>query len=250
MSSLSSPDSTPTQPRGYKGPRGAILVELKKAKMLVARELAQKLGISLNAVRHHLKELEADGLVTYRRERRGVGAPTFAYDLSTAGEALFPHRYEETLTELLEQVATQQGREVAVNLLRARYEELARQLKRELEGSPAGVRMARVAQARVDDGYMAEWEGVGEGYLLTEHNCAILSVAERFPEICAVEHKFLEEVLGARVEREAHILRGCHACGYHVTFGPGQGGSEGAAKSSADAPDAATGGAETVEERL
>jgi len=65
---------------------------------------------------------------------------------------------------------------------------------------------------------MAEWtEGLGE-YKLTEHHCAIRTVAERFPEICEAEAKFLHEVLAAAVEREAHILQGCTACEYKVRF--------------------------------
>ena len=65
---------------------------------------------------------------------------------------------------------------------------------------------------------VAEWtEGLGE-YKLTEHHCAIRTVAERFPEICEAETKFLHEVLAAAVEREAHILQGCTACEYKVRF--------------------------------
>jgi predicted ArsR family transcriptional regulator len=54
--------------------------------------------------------------------------------------------------------------------------------------------------------------------ILTEHNCAIPAVAERFPEICSAEAKFLAEVLDAEVERTGHILTGCPACEYRVRF--------------------------------
>ena len=70
----------------HKGLRGQILLELKRAQPLTATELADKLGVSPNAVRHHLKELEAEQLIVYGREQRGVGAPTFAYRLSADGE--------------------------------------------------------------------------------------------------------------------------------------------------------------------
>ncbi|MCI0408855.1 MAG: helix-turn-helix domain-containing protein, partial [Acidobacteria bacterium] len=62
-------------PLGQKGPRGEVLVQLKRSHRLSARELASRLEVSLNAARHHLKELEAAGLVSYQRENRGVGAP-------------------------------------------------------------------------------------------------------------------------------------------------------------------------------
>src|SRR4051812_11939222 len=62
-------------PLALKGPRGAMLVQLKREQRLTAKELAARLRVSLNAARHPLKELESEGLVVYEREHRGVGAP-------------------------------------------------------------------------------------------------------------------------------------------------------------------------------
>jgi DeoR family suf operon transcriptional repressor len=209
-------------PLGPKGPRGAILVELKRCQTLTAKELAAKLGVSLNAVRHHLKELEAEGFVVYERQHRGVGAPVFAYRLSGIGEGLFPRRYEATLLELLDHVVEREGREAAIRVLEAHFGNLTRRLKAELEGAPPARRLESVARALADEGYMAEWQ-VSDAQsdmagTLTEHNCAIRSVSERFPELCAAESRFLEEVLGATVDRRAHILGGCSSCEYHVKF--------------------------------
>ncbi len=106
-------------PPGHKGQRGAVLVQLKRSQPLTAKELAARLGVSLNAARHHLKELEVEGLVRYDRAHRGVGAPAFSYRLSAAGEALFPRRYQATLTSLLDQIVEREGRDSAVGLLEA-----------------------------------------------------------------------------------------------------------------------------------
>src|SRR5258708_4182331 len=101
----------------HKGLRGDILMALKRAQPLSASDLARQLAVSPNAVRHHLKELEAESLISYGREQRGVGAPTNAYRLTRAGEALFPQAYEETLTQVLEHVAEKAGRPAAVELV-------------------------------------------------------------------------------------------------------------------------------------
>jgi DeoR family transcriptional regulator, suf operon transcriptional repressor len=206
-------------PISLRGPRGTVLIELKRGDRLTAKELAARLGASLNAVRHHLKELEADGLVEYERQHRGVGAPTFAYRLSTAGEALFPRRYEATLTELLDYVVRRDGRASAVAVLEARYDALARRLGQELAGATPSERMAAVAQLLSDEGYMAEGTASSGTGTLIEHNCAVQAVAERFPEICAAEARFLAAALGAEVDRYGHILSGCSACEYRVRFG-------------------------------
>lgn len=209
------PLANPEFPLGQKGQRGALLVQLKRSQPLTAKELASRLGVSLNAVRHHLKELEVEGLIRYDRSRRGVGAPAFSYRLCPAGEALFPRRYQETLTSLLDQIVEREGREAAVALLDSHLAHLAARLKSEMVGLSPGERLAAVARVRTEQGYMAE---ASESAVLTEHNCAIQAVAERFPEICAAEAKFLEEVLGADVDRRGHILSGCAACEYHVRF--------------------------------
>ena len=216
---MSSPLVQTSPPFGQRGPRSELLLALKRAGQLTAKELAGHLGLSLNAVRHHLKELELEQLVVYERQHRGVGAPVFAYRLSAASESLFPRRYEETLTQLLDQVALRDGRAGAVAMLEGRFEALARRLRGELVDEPPDRRMEIVTRALADEGYMAEWQASGQdGATLREHNCAIQAVAERYPEICVAERRFLEEVLSAAVDRKAHILAGCTACEYHVQF--------------------------------
>src|SRR3954469_706240 len=84
-----------------KGLRGQILLELKKSQPLTARELATRHQVTPNAIRRHLKELEAERLIEYGRQQKGRGAPTFAYRLTDQGEALFPKRYAEQLTDVL-----------------------------------------------------------------------------------------------------------------------------------------------------
>jgi DeoR family suf operon transcriptional repressor len=201
-----------------KGLRSVILLELKRSSTSTARELAARLNVSLNAVRHHLKELEAQGLVLYERKNQGVGAPAFAYRLTPAGQAIFPRQYESTLIELLDHLVQHDGRAAAVAALERRYAALAVRLQGELAGGTPGERMAAVVQLLTDEGYMAEASTTLNAGVLIEHNCAIQAVAERFPEICVAEAKFLAAVLGAEVERHEHILSGCGACEYRVRF--------------------------------
>ena len=208
----------PIAPGALKGPRAAILFELKRAQRLTANDLAAKLNASLNSVRHHLKELEAEQLIEYDRERRGVGAPVFAYRLTAQGEALFPRRYEGTLLQLLDQVARRDGRAAAASMLEAQFETIADRLAPSLAGATNEERIEHVTRALADEGFMAEWTRAPAGGEIVAHNCAILSVAERFPEVCDAERRFLSRTLGATVERRSHILGGCGACQYTVCF--------------------------------
>jgi DeoR family suf operon transcriptional repressor len=218
MSSLPFSEQQSATPLGYRGIRGGILLQLKRSEVLTTRELANRVGASLNAIRHHLGELEEQGMVEYERQHRGVGAPAFAYRLTSAGEALFPKRYEPTLTSLLDHMVQRDGHAGTVARLESRYEAMATQLSEQLGDAPLHERLAAVARLLTSEGYMAETSINGSTATLTEHNCAIRLVAERFPEICAAEARFLGAVLGGMVERKRHILSGCSACEYRINL--------------------------------
>src|SRR5687768_5097160 len=205
-------------PAGYRGTRAEILTALKMAQPLTAKELADKFGVTPNALRRHLKELEGEGIVRYQREIRGVGGPVFAFSLTEAGEALFPRAYERALTEVLDLVREQQGDEGLVQLFQRRWDDIARVARPELEQLPVDQRATRLAELLTSLGYMAEAHpGSGALPVLTEHNCAIRVIAERFPEVCAAEERFIADLLGAPVTRQAHIAKGANCCEYCVS---------------------------------
>lgn len=204
---------------GHRGMRGQILIEVKKSQPITAKELGSRFGISANAIRRHLRELELEGLMRFGRERQAMGAPAFAYRLTEEGEALFPNGYRDALTELLDYVAAREGRDAVVAMFAERYAQLTRRLRAELEVAPREQRVAAAARVLSEAGYMAEWSEDQGAFRLAEHNCAMRAVVQRYPEICGIEEKFLTEVLGARVEREQHIGSGCNACEYAISFG-------------------------------
>ena len=205
-------------PESLGGPRGSILVALKQSGSMTAKDLGGLLGLSLNAIRHHVKELEAESVITHERETHGVGAPVYSYRLTERGEEMFPARYEAALTEVLDQMVARVGREQTVESLTNHFQQLSRRLADELAGAPAERRVDRVVGVLRDEGYMALWEGGPDSGTLTAHNCAMRAVVHKFPEICEAEQHFLTEVLAADVTRGDHMLRGCTVCEYHIDF--------------------------------
>ncbi len=203
---------------GQKGLRGEILLQVKKAQPLTAKELGEIFGVSANAVRRHLKELEAEGLMVYGREQRGTGAPTYAYRLSADGEALFPKQYEQALTRLIGHVVDSGGRDAAIAVVEEQYADLRRQLRGTEEDSTPFDRLKTVAGVMEDAGFMAESSEEDGQVRLSVHNCVLHAVASCLPEVCDTELRFLKEALGARVERKKHIMGGCNACEYAIDF--------------------------------
>jgi DeoR family transcriptional regulator, suf operon transcriptional repressor len=230
---------------GFRGVRAELLVALKKAQPLSVHELGEQFGLTANALRRHLKAFEEDGLVRYRREVRGVGAPVFTYSLTAAGEALFPRSYVQVLATALEALRASTGEHAVEAVLEAEWARLADEAGPVLDALPLEERVPLVAELLTAKGYMAETvrltrsavptdgraqEGVGgtpaesvsgesgaETLTLRIHNCAVREIAERFPQACAVEAKFVERLLGVPLVRQAHRLGGCGHCEYSVS---------------------------------
>lgn len=217
---------------GYRGLRAELLVALKKAQPLTAGELAERFGLTANALRRHLKVLEEDGVVRYQREVRGVGAPVFAYRLTDSGEAAFPRRYASVLASALEALQATRGPLAVRNVLAREWDALALEAGPVLEGLPLAERVQLVAELLSARGYMAE--GVvhsSEAATLRIHNCAMCEIAEQFPEACDVEARELARLLDAPVARRSHRFGGCGACAYEVGSAVGE-----AAQPEIDAP--------------
>ena len=125
---------------------------------------------------------------------------------------------DTALTTLLDNVREQSGTEGVVQLFRAQWERVASQAPAELASLPLGERAQLLAELLTSHGYMAEAapEPNGDAALIREHNCVLRAVAEKFPEVCVAEEKFLAEFLGAVVERRRHIASGASCCEYCV----------------------------------
>jgi DeoR family suf operon transcriptional repressor len=202
---------------GFRGLQYALLVSLKRSQPVTVKALAAEFKVTPNALRRHLKALETAGVVRYRRETRGVGGPTFAYSLTDRGEALFPRAYVGALADALEVVREERGTEGVVAVFRKQWNALTADTREKMATLPLAERAQLLAELRTREGYMAEAVASAPGeVLIREHNCAIREVAERFPEVCVAEARVFAELLGAAVEREAHILSGCNACEYRV----------------------------------
>jgi DeoR family suf operon transcriptional repressor len=200
---------------GFRGLRSDLLIALRKEQPLTAGELGARFGLTANALRRHLKEMEDAGLVRFRREVRGVGGPVYTYSLTEQGEQLFPRSYANPLADALEIVRAEQGPEGVVRIFRRRWEALVAAAKPVLASLPLADRARALGEMLSANGYMAEVESASPNdALIREHNCAVREIALRFPEVCTAEAAFIEEFLGTAVSRQSHMMHGCKSCEY------------------------------------
>ena len=79
-----------------------ILNYLLKQGQATAQELADLLEISPQAIRRHLKDLEAEELILHQAVQVGMGRPQHYYQLSKQGRDRFPSRYGEFAVSFLD----------------------------------------------------------------------------------------------------------------------------------------------------
>ncbi|MFO0271027.1 MAG: helix-turn-helix transcriptional regulator [Gemmatimonadota bacterium] len=206
---------------GDRGQKADLLVAIKKSQPVGAKELGATFGVTTNALRRHLDALEEDGVIARRSEVRGVGAPVHLYFLTPAGESLFPQASADALGAMLDAVVAAGVSDEVVAVFRRRWETLARQAKPLMAGLSFSERAQLVAELLSAEGYLAEVSVAdGDRLVITEHHCAVRAVAERFPELCEAEQRFLEDLLGTPVERQARVLDGCNHCAFHAQPDP------------------------------
>jgi DeoR family transcriptional regulator, suf operon transcriptional repressor len=198
--------------------RRAILTALKRNGPLYASELADALEVSTAAVRQQLARLSDDGLVTHQSDREHRGRPAHRYELSRSAESLFPKRYGDLTTELLGYLGGPEGEEVT-KLFEQRRRRRLNAAKDRLAGLSLADKVAELARILDEDGYLADHRRLGKGrWLITEHNCAILSVAKGYRQACSSEIAFIRDALpSAKVQRVAHVIEGAHVCAYEIT---------------------------------
>jgi len=197
--------------------RQAIVVALKRNGSMRAQDLAEQLGITVAAVRQQLVRLSEDELVTYESDPEGRGRPSHSYTLTPAAEMLVPKRYGDLTTELLGYLGGPDSDEVTELFEHRRRRRLAGAEAR-LAQMSLDEQVAELTRILDEDGYLADVEHLEDGgWRITEHNCAILSVATGFRQACSSEIAFIRDALpGARVERVAHLMDGAHVCAYEV----------------------------------
>ncbi|MEN9223594.1 MAG: iron-sulfur cluster biosynthesis transcriptional regulator SufR [Thermostichus sp. BF3_bins_97] len=209
----------------------AILVYLRKSGQANAQTLAEHLHISPQAIRRHLKDLEAEGLILHIPQQNGLGRPQHVYQLSPLGEEQFPASYDEFALGLLNTLAETMGSEQMGSILHQQWQRKAQHYQACIGSGSLQERVKRLVELRQSEGYMAEYypyseeiaapeTGTAEGteqYVLIEHNCAIAQIAQTFPSVCGHELEMFAAALpDCQVERINWQVNGEHQCGYLI----------------------------------
>ena len=190
--------STKLDERFFESTRGRV-VGLLRGGSVTVNELAEKLGLTDNAVRAHLMSLERDGLVRQGGTQRGARKPHFAYELTEEAERLFPKAYDTLLNQL---ITTLKGR-----LPPSAIEEVLREVGKTLgarhasNGDPADVegRLRNAVEVlKAIGGTPAVERGDGK-LLIRSGGCPLASAVAEHPEVCELAEALVAELVGLPV---------------------------------------------------
>lgn len=196
-----------------------ILQLLLKAGQATSQSLADSLGMSPQAIRRHLKDLQIEGLVEHQAIQSGMGRPNYVYQLSRKGRERFPSQYDQFAVSLLDTLTETVGSDQVGDILRHQWQRKAQDYCRSLGSAPLEERVRQLVALRQAEGYMAELhQGDEENtYVITEYNCAISQVAASYPAICGHELSMFAVALpDCQVERTHWLVRGENRCGYLI----------------------------------
>ncbi|HEU5472760.1 MAG TPA: metalloregulator ArsR/SmtB family transcription factor [Actinophytocola sp.] len=191
---------------------------------ITAAAIAERLGLSMTAVRRHLDALVAVG-EAYTREapvrgHRGRGRPAKVFLLTETGRAQFGHAYDDLAISAIRFLAETGGEDAVRAFAERRVASLVGPHRAAvLAHADPAERAKALAAALSREGYAASTRQVGAGEQLCQHHCPVAHVAAEFPQLCEVETAAFADLLGIHVQRLATIARGDAACTTHVPLG-------------------------------
>ncbi|MBI3159299.1 MAG: winged helix-turn-helix transcriptional regulator [Chloroflexi bacterium] len=196
--------------------REIILRELLGRQRCSIYDLAEAVGISPIAVRHHISRLEAENLIASESERHGVGRPRRMYFLTDEGMERFPTRYLSLSMRLVETLKESFPAEVVNRLFREIASSLAKELMDDSGNSAASLteRLELVRHGLSAQGFTIEITESAGNFEIRETSCPYIHVGQEHPEVCLVDQTLIATVLATDIEKTHCVLNGDAYCAY------------------------------------
>ncbi len=196
--------------------RMEVLELLRRKGRCSAETIAHDLGLTTNAVRQHLTNLERDGLVVSHPERSRRGRPSLLFALTERADAVFPKRYGQLATMVLQEVQEMGGPEALDEVFARVAARHASAIERDLNGLEFDEKMRRVVAWIGRAGTLAEQSETAEGIEVTIHNCPFRNTALKFPQVCTITPQLITRLTGAAVSQSNSIHRRDPYCSFVV----------------------------------
>jgi DeoR family suf operon transcriptional repressor len=199
-----------------KSTKDKILQTLLRQPKITINKLAEAVGINPISVRHHLTNLQMEGLISADEERHGVGRPRLVYSLTEDGMEKFPTKYFRLTTRILDQMKETMPGPVVAKLFNQIAEDLASEYSSQIQGLSMEERLELVKELLAQEGFTVEWEKKGSEYQIHEISCPYYQIGVAHPEVCTVDQTLISKMLALPANKVECILDGGTHCTYVV----------------------------------
>ena len=186
-----------------------------------AGNLAALIGISVQAMRRHLRSLENDGLVESRSTAEGPGRPSNLWQLTNQGHNCFNNGIgsEQFALDIMAAIETNMSKENMAEMLSLQTIEKAISYRRKIGTGSLNVRLQKLIELRKQEGYLSELNlsSDGSSWYLNAFHCSIISIAEEHPIVCDQELQLIRSIFpDCEINRVQWRLENGHSCGFQV----------------------------------
>lgn len=199
-----------------KSTKDRILQTLLRKPRITINEIAEAVGINAISVRHHLSNLEKEGLIASEEERHGVGRPRLVYSLTKDGMERFPTKYLRLTTRLLAQMKETMPAPAVAQLFNQVAEEMASDYTDQVKDMSMEERLEFIKDLLAQEGFTVEWEKKGGEYQIHEISCPYYQIGIAHPEVCTVDQTLISKMLAVPANKVQCILNGGSHCTYVV----------------------------------
>ena len=199
-----------------KSTKEKILNTLLNKQNSTIAELAEIVGINGISVRHHLINLQAEGLVAAEEQRHGVGRPRFTYHLTDKGIEKFPSNYLRLTDQILQELERSYTEDELSEFFTRVGIGIAKKHRIENDKLPLTEQLDVLSRSLVEEGYRLSWERTNGSINLYNKNCPYHNIASDHPAICRIDHTMFANVLSSPAIAERCIARGDPQCVFHI----------------------------------
>ena len=178
-----------------KNTREKVLGALATLQTASVQELAEYVAVNPITIRHHLKNLEVEKLITRSERRQGVGRPCMIYRLTAQGSKRFPVNFKRLTEDLLSSIKSLYGPNAPMDILNLVGKKTADFYQPHLPYGNIQEKLTEFSRLMSREGYQIEWELKENVITIHNSSCPYHHLNKTHPEICYLDQSLFSEIL-------------------------------------------------------
>ena len=196
-----------------------ILFDKKQATVDdIVEALFQKWDKNITAVtvRHHLNQLQRDGLIADPEllHRNVPGRPQYVYTLSERGMNYFPNNYKNLARALLHRIQTTLPEDSINVIMEGVANDLADAVQ--LNEQTLEYRLDAAVAYLNEHGYDAKVAPTQGGYIIKTHICPYSDITSGSQNLCHMDLRLISSIIGVVPRMTTRISDGDDLCTYFI----------------------------------